>query len=219
VGPNPDADADVICPRRVTQAWTAANNDESPRSLHHTSEALTRWVDDVRAVVANLAHVPPGVPRQLSPRLDTTRFGVFGHSMGGVTAGEFCLDEQRCAAALNLDAIPQYGSMIDRELKRPFLMVYSPRPGRISASDAVYRRSASSYYRVDVDGTLHLDFTDMTFWPVLRQRHITGSLDPVRASDAARAIVREFFDQELLGRPSTLLSGARALAGVYIARP
>jgi hypothetical protein len=44
--------------------------------------------------------------------------------------------------------------MIDRELKRPFLMVYSARQGRIGASDAIYRRSASPYYRVDVDGTL-----------------------------------------------------------------
>ena len=139
--------------------------------------------------------------------------------MGGVTAGEFCLGEKRCRAALNLDGIPQYGSMIDRELKRPFLMVYSARLGRLGASDAIYQKSGSPYFRVDVEGTLHVDFSDMTFWPVLRERHITGPLDPTHASDATRAIVREFFDQTLLGRPSALLSGSRVLAGVRVTRP
>ena len=47
--------------------------------------------------------------------------------MGGVMAGEFCLGERRCAAALNLDGSPQYGSMIERTLGRPLMMVYSAR--------------------------------------------------------------------------------------------
>jgi predicted dienelactone hydrolase len=211
---------------RMADVTNARNREEQLRilraylgGLHRTSEALKRWVDDVRAVVDDLPNVSDGTVRRVVQRLDATRFGVFGHSMGGVTAGEFCLDEKRCAAALNLDGIPQYGSMIDRELKRPFLMVYSARPGRLGASDAIYQKSGSPYYRVDVEGTLHVDFSDMTFWPVLRARHITGPLDPTHASDATRAIVREFFDQTLLGRRSALLSGSRVLAGVRVTRP
>ena len=45
--------------------------------------------------------------------------------------------------------------MIDSRLARPVLMTYSARRGRIGASDVVYRRSASRYYRVDVADTLH----------------------------------------------------------------
>jgi len=211
---------------RMSDVTNADNREEQLRilraylgGLHRTGEALERWVDDVRAVVGNVPNVSVDAARHVTQRLDATRFGVFGHSMGGVTAAHYCLDEKRCAAALNLDGIPQYGSMIDRGLQRPFLMVYSARPGRLGASDAIYRQSASRYYRADVEGTLHVDFSDMTFWPVLRQRHITGPLDPVRASAATRAIVREFFDQELLGRPSSLLSGRRTLDGVHITRP
>jgi dienelactone hydrolase len=211
---------------RMADVTNARDREEQLRilraylgGLHRTSEALKRWVDDVRAVVDDLPRVSDGAARRVAQRLDATRFGVFGHSMGGVTAGEFCLDEKRCAAALNLDGIPQYGSMIDRELKRPFLMVYSARPGRLGASDAIYQRSALPYYRVDVEGTLHVDFSDMTFWPLLRERQITGPLDPARTSDATRAVVREFFEQELLGRPSALLSGRRTLAGVHVTRP
>jgi dienelactone hydrolase len=188
--------------------------------LTRTHEALRRWVDDVCAVVNHLSDLPRGsTAQQLAARLDVSRFGVFGHSMGGVTSAEFCLAEKRCAAVLNLDGIPQYGSTIDTPLKRPLLMVYSARPGRLGASDPIYKRSASPYYRVDVAGTLHVDFTDMTFWAPLRARHITGPLPAEQANDATRTIVRAFFDQELRGRPSALLSGRRALPGVTVSRP
>ena len=38
---------------------------------------------------------------------------------GGIVAGQFCLDDARCRAVLNLDGDPQYGDMIDRPLARP----------------------------------------------------------------------------------------------------
>jgi predicted dienelactone hydrolase len=129
--------------------------------------------------------------------------------MGGVTAGQFCLEDRRCRAGLNLDGIPQYGTMIDGALQRPFLMVYSARPGRAGASDVVYQRAARPYYRVDVRDTRHLDFSDMVFWGgPLRERPVLGTMAPTRATEITSAIVRECFDQELLGRRSRLLAGA-----------
>jgi dienelactone hydrolase len=189
-------------------------------SLARTNVMTHRWVDDVRVVMSQLPTVAPEKPfRSVIARADTTRFGVFGHSMGGVMAGEYCLTEKRCAAVLNLDGSPQYGSMIDARLERPLLMAYSARPGRLGASDAIYKRAASRYYRVDVADTRHLDFTDMVMWPALRERHATGSIAPERAIAATRTIVREFFDQELRGRSSKLLAGERQLDGVHVQRP
>ena len=70
-------------------------------------------------------------------------------------------------------------TMIDRSLGRPFLMVYSARMGRTGASDAIYRRAATPYYRVDVRDTLHLDFSDMNFWGgPLRDRGALGKMAP-----------------------------------------
>jgi hypothetical protein len=177
--------------------------------LHKTEIALRRWVDDTKLVLDRLSSLPPNSPAaRVAAQLDLTRLGVFGHSMGGVTAGQFCVEDGRCRAGLNLDGIPQYGGMIDRTMGRPFLMVYSARPGRAGASDAIYRRSARPYYRVDVRDTRHLDFIDMAFWGgPLRERPVLGSIAPARIAAITRAIVRQFFDQELLGRRSTLLTG------------
>ena len=177
--------------------------------LRNTDLALRRWVDDTKLVLERLSSVPPKSPAgRLAARLDLSRLGAFGHSMGGVAAGQFCLEDRRCRAGLNLDGIPQYGSMIDQSLQRPFLMVYSARPGRTGASDVIYRR-ARPYYRVDVRDTRHLDFSDMAFWGgPLRERPVLGTIGPARAAEITSAIVREYFDQELLGRRSRLLAGA-----------
>lgn len=174
-----------------------------------TDRTLRRWVADTKLVLDKLASLPTATPGgRLAARLDLNRVGVFGHSMGGVTAGQFCAEDRRCKAGLNLDGIPQYGTMIDHSLRRPFLMVYSARPGRAGASDAIYRRGASPYDRVDVRDTLHLDFSDMIFWGgPLRERSAFGKLAPERASEITRTIVREYFDQELLGKRSQLLAG------------
>ncbi|MFN2447362.1 MAG: alpha/beta hydrolase family protein [Vicinamibacterales bacterium] len=186
--------------------------------LRATDAALRRWTDDTTLVLSRLSALPKAsAAARVAGRLDTSRLGAFGHSMGGVTAGQFCLEDARCKAALNLDGIPQYGTMIDKPLGRPFLMVYSARPGRTGASDVVYRRAASRYDRADVRDTLHLDFSDMIFWGgPLRERPVLGAVAPARAAEITRTIVREFFGQELAGRPSALLAGTTTLPEVTV---
>ena len=57
-------------------------------------------------------------------------------------------------------------------------------------------------------GTRHLEFSDMVFWGgPLRERPVLGTLAAARAAELTALIVRQYFDQELLGRRSALLSG------------
>jgi alpha-beta hydrolase superfamily lysophospholipase len=178
-------------------------------TLKQTGVMLRRWVDDTRLVLDRLSGLPArSVASRLAARLDPSRIGAFGHSMGGVTSAQFCLEDARCRAGLNLDGIPQYGPMIDRRMPKPFLMVYSARPGRDGASDPIYRRAAHPYYRLDVRDTGHLEFTNMVFWGgPLRERNVLRALPPARAAEITAAIVRQYFDQELLGQRSPMLAG------------
>jgi predicted dienelactone hydrolase len=188
-------------------------------TLHHTHVALRRWVDDTKLVADRLrSAAAPSTAVHLAGRLDLDRMVAAGHSMGGVTAAQFCVEDSRCRGALNLDGIPQYGTMIDTGMNKPFLMVYSARPGRAGASDAIYSR-ASKYYRVDVKDSLHLEFTDMVFWsgPV-RERRMLGSISPARVTEITRAVVRGFFDEVLTGRISPILNGASPFAETSVVR-
>ena len=186
-------------------------------ALPNTTAALTRWVDDTVLVLNRLPALPAGAAARLAARIDPARLGALGHSMGGVTAAQFCVQEPRCKAAINLDGIPQYGPMIDTPMNRPLLMVYSAREGRRGASDVIYARSAKPYLRVDVDETLHNDFSDMVLWGgPLAGRPIFGPITPLHAIAVTRQIVREYFDQELSGRRSPLLSGGAAVPRVRV---
>jgi len=44
-------------------------------------------------------------------RLDMTRVGVFGHSFGGAAALQFCHEDSRCKAGIDVDGAP-HGSAI-----------------------------------------------------------------------------------------------------------
>src|SRR5262245_27695633 len=78
----------------------AAGGDEQLQLLRgylskipRTEAALRRWVDDTRLVLDRIGNLPAGSPAaRLAARLDSSRIGVFGHSMGGVTAGQFCTE-------------------------------------------------------------------------------------------------------------------------------
>jgi alpha-beta hydrolase superfamily lysophospholipase len=200
---------------KVTRATDPAEQERLLRgylgTLHRTDVMLKRWVDDLKLVLDRLADVPAGTAGGRLARVDARRVGVFGHSMGGVTAAQFCVEDARCTAALNLDGIPQYGPMIDTPMAKPFLMVYSARPGREGASDPIYRRAARPYYRVDMRDTGHLEFTDMVFWGgPLREKNVLKALPPARAVELTAAIVRQYFDQELAGKRSPLLAGTQS---------
>src|SRR5688500_12393940 len=185
-------------------------------TLKSTDQVVKRWVLDVKLVLDRLPTT--GAGSALGAKLDLSRIGAAGHSMGGVMAGQFCVEDRRCKAGLNLDGIPQYGTMIDTPMPAPFMMVYSGRPGRAGASDLIYSRSASKYYRADVADTLHIDFTEMNFWGgPLRQRGAFGKIAPERATELTRLLVREFFGHEILGRTSLLISGdSQPIAGVTL---
>jgi predicted dienelactone hydrolase len=183
-------------------------------TLKNTSAVVTRWVADVRVVLDRLPK--SGLGSALAARLDLSRLGAAGHSMGGVMAGQFCVEDRRCKAALNLDGIPQYGAMIDTPFQAPFLMVYSGRPGRAGASDIIYRRAASKYYRVDVKDTLHLDFSDMNYWGGPIAKRAFGAIGAARSAEVTRRIVRDFFGQEILGQPSPVLSAQAPIEGVTV---
>lgn len=204
---------------KVAAATVAAEQEKLLRgylaTLERTDEVVKRWVADVRVVLDRLPKTGPG--SALAASLDLTRLGAAGHSMGGVMAGQFCVEDRRCKAGLNLDGIPQYGTMIDTSMPVPFMMVYSGRPGRAGASDLIYRRAASKYYRADVADSLHVDFSEMNFWGgPLRQRGAFGKITPQRAAEITRLLVREFFAQEVRGQQSAVMSGRSAVAGVTV---
>jgi pimeloyl-ACP methyl ester carboxylesterase len=184
-----------------------------------SAEAVDRWAEDMRVTVDRVTAL--GAKRSgdgFAGKLDLSKVGAFGHSMGGVTSAAYCARDPRCRAAINLDGSPQYGDLIDRPGQSPVLMVYATRPGRVGVSDLIYGRSDAAW-RAVIDGTLHLNFGDWQY----RQgtQRLNGSLGPIpadRATAIVHQLVREWFDQWLGGKKSPLLADSNEFAELQVAR-
>jgi predicted dienelactone hydrolase len=121
----------------------------------------TEWVADTRFVLERL--------QTFNPRFDLTRVGVFGHSFGGDTAANFCAQDDRCKAGIDIDGA-LHGSVLQTGIHKPFMFLLSGR-GDYSSDAEVRQIKAdiqSVYDRVPPDrrvmavirGANHFMFSD-----------------------------------------------------------
>ncbi len=207
----------------ITTAPNAAEAEARLRAylgrIPTIATSLDRWAADMRKVVDELARLNARRSGSaFAQHLDLARLAAAGHSMGGVASAVFCARDARCRAAINLDGSPQYGDLIDRPSRTPFLMVYGSRPGRIGVSDVVYDKGAA-YWRAVVDGALHLNFGDWMYWPADSPvASSLGSLGAEACTTMVHRVVREFLDLTLRHMPAPLFSGQASLPSLTIAQ-
>jgi predicted dienelactone hydrolase len=122
------------------------------------NKVLTAWTADIAFVLDRLERLNTSDSSgKFTGRLDMTRVGVFGHSFGGATAAQFCHDDSRCKAGIDVDGQP-FGSVIQEGLHQPFMFLMSGQ-GDFS-SDAEIRHIVANirsiYDRLPRDGRLRI---------------------------------------------------------------
>jgi pimeloyl-ACP methyl ester carboxylesterase len=142
---------------------------------------------DLAFVADCLADLSPDDP--FTARLDLRRLTAVGHSFGGAAALQWCRDDSRCAAAVNLDGAlwTEVGRL---GLPRPVLQVLAPHrefdadpdhavkagmapdPRWYAAERAItlggwstVDRTGRPAHSVQITGTSHLSFMDVPFLP------------------------------------------------------
>jgi dienelactone hydrolase len=81
---------------------------------------------DIKFVADQLENINKG-SSVLAGRLDLTRLGVFGHSLGGNAALEFCRTDNRCKVAANLDGA-NWNKVGKVGLKKPAMIIAAEHP-------------------------------------------------------------------------------------------
>jgi predicted dienelactone hydrolase len=146
-------------------------------------------------------------------KLDLTRVGVFGHSFGGAQAAQFCSQDTRCKAGINIDGRP-FGTVISTGIPVPFMFLLSDHGTPkdvvsqriLSQIQAIYdRQPHDSRLRMVIHGSHHFTFSDdgallksAVFRGVLRVfagLRINGR----RQVEVTAYAVRTFFDEYLKG--------------------
>jgi hypothetical protein len=86
---------------------------------------LSAWTADIGDVLDQLGQLNTSDPSgRFTGRLDMTRVGVFGHSFGGAQAAQFCSQDSRCKAGIDVDR-SLHGSVVQSGIPIPFMFLGS----------------------------------------------------------------------------------------------
>jgi predicted dienelactone hydrolase len=184
------------------------------------TELLVAWTGDTQFVVDQLERLNASASSRFHGRLELNAVGVVGHSLGGAVAAQFCHDDPRCGAGVNLDGAPR-GSVVQDGLRQPFMFLLSdhgeaadPDSRRISADiNSIYERlPMDRRLRLVLKGADHFSFSDqilLTSRVVRGLFRLTGALtlEPRRGLAITAEYVHRFFDVHLKGAPPTHLVG------------
>ncbi len=181
---------------------------------------LPMWVSDMQFVVDQLGRLNAGDPQdRFTGRLDLLRLGLFGHSFGGAQSLQFCHDDSRCKAGIDIDGNP-FGSAFREGVRQPFMflienMNISP-PGSaevLGKLRALYNRLPDSRLYVTVRGANHFSFSDQiltkTRYVVAPMLFLTGGLYQRRGLAITTDYVHAFFDVYLKDQPRGILEKLR----------
>lgn len=152
--------------------------------LHNESTRL--WQSDINATINKLKYINNS-DIKIKGYFDFEKMGIFGHSLGGATAGQMCFGDTPFKAGINLDGF-QFGDLFHNNLATPFMFVSSNREGnRFLRAHTFIENSKQDCYQIAIKGFTHDSFTDL-------KNVIEGD---ERAIELQRNLIKSFFDKFL----------------------
>lgn len=186
----------------------ASTDEEREAVLRRTTELLPKmlidsshlWSQDISFVIGEAVKLTAG-EGPFAGRLDASRIGVVGVSLGGIAAGNVCLTDERCHAGVNLDGGTY--AQLDATIARPFLFMSSE---RYRGYDEVFlSHTTGPSYAIVVGGSDHANYSDLCLLDP--PRVMIGDIEPARMLAIVNTYVLAFLDQHLKGESDLLLDG------------
>jgi predicted dienelactone hydrolase len=214
--------------RIIQDAFGYEPIDVTKRTSDQIREAwnkeLTTWVADETFVLTALQNENLDQTSLWYGHLDTSHAGAFGHSFGGSASVQVCSVDARIRSALNLDGWT-FGDIRYRAADQPVMYIYgsqnTPRPENLTSKDPVARTEAEldvsdarqidsslqqyGGYKLYVNETSHMDFTDHSLVSPWRNWTERGHIAPSQIQTILREYVLAFFDKTLHGERAALL--------------
>jgi hypothetical protein len=180
-------------------------NDARPIAIAE----LRQWAEDEDFVLDQLSEMSQ-TEGFFEGHIDLSRIGAMGFSLGGATAGQFCVTNARCQAGINVDGF-MFGDILDNNLKVPFMFMHSSYPGVQPVGGLFYEWAENSAYMLQIGGSSHPDLgaPAPTGEPILIQvgMRIGQFPDGVYLAQIMNDYILAFFDKHLRNMPAPLLDG------------
>ena len=184
----------------------------------HTSNTLvTTWADDIGFALDQLAVWNEEEGNAFASRLDLTKAGVFGHSTGGGATVEFCGRDDRCQAAVGLDAwlTPVSQEIVTAGLAQPFLFLRADQwfgddsGDNFAIAESLPAGLEEIAYLATIAGANHFDFSDLPlFSPLTPQLGLSSTMDSDYVVEMMTSMTTTFFRLALKGEGDNLVDEA-----------
>jgi len=178
------------------------------------------WTADTGFVLDQLARMNENdASGQFTGRINLSSVGVAGHSFGGATAAQFCQDDDRCIAGIDIDGA-FFVSVEPEGMRKPFLFLLADYGSTaVNSSDSEFAAEIRAAVAPDPDNKLivivlgahHFSFGDQAltqsriFRSLLARISGLGGVKPRTGLAITRRYVSGFFDVHLRGAPSDTL--------------
>lgn len=198
----------------------------SSTTQHLATQLMNAWTADLKFVLNELQELNVNDPTgRFKGRIDMQKVGVAGHSLGGATAAQFCHDDPRCTAGIDIDGMP-FGNVIRDGLHQPFFFLMSDHSRESGSEPQMVEKNIESIYDqvpegkrwgMTITGANHFTFSDQMFTksPILmfflRRAGVMGPLEGRRGLAITTACVHTFFDIYLKGAPADEMNSLPAL--------
>jgi hypothetical protein len=168
---------------------------------------LRQWAEDQSFVLDQLSAMNQS-GSFFDGQIDLSRTGVMGFSLGGATAGQFCVTDARCQAGINVDGF-MFGDILDNNLDVPFMFFHSSFPGVVPVGALFYEWAENSACLLQIAGSNHHDLgaPAPSGRTILIPMELNGGQFP--DGDYLARIMNDyisaFFDKHLKNLPAPLL--------------
>jgi dienelactone hydrolase len=193
---------------------------DGPEQERLATRLVETWSADMGFALDELERLNSADPSgRFTGRLDMGRVGVFGHSLGGATTLQFCHDDARCKAGIDVDGAP-LGSVIGAGVTQPFMFLLSDHGHEPAAETGPVEANIRSIYErlpsdrrleIMIRGGNHYMFSDdgaMLKAPILMHALRAAGvvrLDGRRQVALTAHFIDAFFDVYLKGAPAAEL--------------
>ena len=207
-----DADIVTFPDNSTILAANITTEDQIVEDLYVRVQDISFVLDQLSLPSTILSLLP-----ELAGRIDVSKVGIFGHSLGGATAAQAMLSDCRFVGGINLDG-SLFGSVIEGGLDKPFvLFAHEGKNLTTDATWAAFWPNLRGFRReLILNGSTHGTFTDLPEVADLiglraefpqQVTELLGSMLGERASQIIATYVSSFFGFVLHGKKSELFDG------------
>ena len=210
-----DQEEEAIFKRAVSPANLTAKDRLLLDSLNqlrfrNVSDHLNIRAADLSFVLNKVEQMQKGaIESKFENKLDLTKVGAFGGSLGGPSAMLFSAQDARCLVTANLDG-SQFGILYQHDLNKPHMHFDTDIDWKkdLKYNDWENIGNATPYYNVVIKGAGHGNIGDQLYSSVLTRKMELlgmGTIKPERIYDILNSYLLAYFDQYLKDDESSLL--------------